>query len=110
MRISEAHSLEEADIRAKGKTRPAPPLTTRIYIANLPYDFSVTDVRALFAQHDLSTTDVYLMTDKKTGRSRGAGFVEMISIEEASQAIGALDGLEIKGRRLTVRPADLKER
>lgn len=110
LRISEAHPLVEEHVKRGGRERPAPPLSRRVYLANLPYDYTQADIRALLAQLDISAVDIYVMTDRETQRSRGACFVELDSLDEAARTIGAMNGLEVLGRTLLARPADPKEK
>lgn len=77
----------------------------KIYIGNLSFDSTEADIRTLFEQHG-AVQSVNLITDRETGRSRGFGFVEMDSAEEA---IKALDGTEIGGRALKVNEARPRE-
>jgi hypothetical protein len=107
LHINEAYPLEKPSKREGGE-RPAPPLSTRVFLGNLPYEFREADVRALLATHDLTPVDVFVPTDGNTGKSKGLGFVELKSMDDAAMAIGALNGVEVQGRRLHVRPADPK--
>ncbi len=77
----------------------------KIYIGNLSFDSTEADIRTLFEQHG-AVQSVNLITDRETGRSRGFGFVEMDSAEEA---IKALDGTEVGGRALKVNEARPRE-
>ena len=79
----------------------------KIYVGNLSFQSTDNDVRDLFSQHG-AVTDVKLITDRETGRPRGFGFVEM-SDDDGRAAIGALDGQEFDGRRLTVNEAKPRE-
>ena len=78
-------------------------MTKTIYVGNLPFRASETEVRELFAQHG-TVQSVRLITDRQTGRPRGFGFVEMDQ-EEADAAIKAIDGTEFGGRSLRVNEA-----
>jgi len=106
LRISEAHPLEEGHFKSGGRERAIPALTTRVYLANLPYASDATDVRALLAEQELTATDIFLLRDKRTKQFRGAAFLEFGTLDDAANAIGAFDGLEFKGRKLSARPAD----
>ena len=76
---------------------------TKIYVGNLPFSASESEVRDLFAQHG-TVESVSLITDRDTGRPRGFGFVEM-SRADASRAIQNLNGKELGGRPLRVNEA-----
>lgn len=78
-------------------------MTKKIYVGNLPFRTTETEVRELFAQYG-TVHDVRLITDRETGRPRGFGFVEMDE-GEADAAIQALDGTEMGGRNLRVNEA-----
>ena len=80
----------------------------KIYVGNLPFTASETEVRALFAQHGTVET-VSLPTDRETGRPRGFGFVEM-SQADAARAIQNLNGYSMNGRPLRVNEAQDKPR
>lgn len=76
---------------------------TKIYVGNLPFSATESEVRELFAQHG-TVESVSLITDRDTGRPRGFGFVEM-SQSEAQGAIQALNGFQMSGRALRVNEA-----
>jgi len=80
----------------------------RIYCGNLSFKSTEDDVRNLFSQHG-EVTDVHIVMDRETGRSRGFAFVEMANDAEAQAAIAALDGREMDGRALKVNEARPKE-
>ena len=77
----------------------------RLYVGNLSYDSTADSVRTAFEAGGRTVTDVFLMTDRETGRPRGFGFVEMGSDDEAQAAIRELDGAELDGRNITVNEA-----
>ena len=77
---------------------------TRIYVGNLSFDSTEDRLRTLFAQAG-AVTEVKMMTDRETGRSRGFAFVEMGSAAEAQTAIDQLNGREIDGRSLRISEA-----
>jgi len=80
----------------------------KIYVGNLPFRTTEGDLRGLFEQHgEVSSAAVVL--DRETGRSRGFGFVEMTSDEQAKQAIEKLNGYSMEGRALVVNEARPKE-
>jgi cold-inducible RNA-binding protein len=80
-----------------------------IYVGNLPYSTTESDLEGLFSEHgDVDRAAV--ITDRETGRSRGFGFVEMPDDDAARKAIEALDGYEMDGRRLNVNEARPRQR
>ena len=80
----------------------------KIYVGNLPFTASETDLRTLFGQHG-TVEKVSLPTDRETGRPRGFGFVEM-SQADASRAIQNLNSHDMGGRPLRVNEAQDKPR
>ena len=76
---------------------------TKIYVGNLPFSATESEVRELFGQHG-TVESVSLITDRETGRPRGFGFVEM-SRADASRAIQSLNGKDMGGRPLRVNEA-----
>ena len=76
---------------------------TMIYVGNLPFSATESEVRDMFAQHG-TVESVSLITDRDTGRPRGFGFVEM-SPADASRAIQNLNGKDLGGRPLRVNEA-----
>ncbi len=80
----------------------------KLYIGNLSYDVGSSDSEALFSAHGTVQSAEVIM-DRNTGQSKGFGFVEMGSDEEAQAAIGALNGQEHGGRALTVNEAKPRE-
>ena len=76
----------------------------KLYIGNLPFSATDADLREVFGQHG-TVTDVVVMMDRVTGRSRGFGFVTMSTPEEGRAAITALSGADMGGRNLTVNEA-----
>lgn len=79
-----------------------------IYVGNLSFDTSESDLQAAFAVHG-NVTSARIATDRDTGRARGFGFVEMSDPNEAKAAIAALNGRELQGRTLTVNEARPRE-
>ena len=78
-----------------------------IYVGNLPYSVTDTDLRAAFAPFG-DVSEVNLISDRFTGESKGFGFVEMPSNSHADAAIKALNGTDMKGRNITVNQAKPK--
>ena len=80
----------------------------KIYVGNLSYGISDSDLQQMFEAHG-SVQSAQVIMDRDTGRSKGFGFVEMGSDQEAQAAIAALNGKEMDGRALTVNEARPKE-
>lgn len=77
---------------------------SKIYVGGLPYSATESELSDLFSAHG-TVESVNVITDKFTGQSRGFGFVEMATKEEADAAIAALNSTEMGGRTLTVNEA-----
>ena len=80
----------------------------KLYVGNLSYNVTSSDLEQLFGQHG-QVASAQVINDRDTGRSKGFGFVEMSSDEEATAAIAALNGQQHDGRTLTVNEARPKE-
>ena len=80
----------------------------KIYVGNLGYNVSGSDLETLFAAHG-TVSSAQVISDRATGTSKGFGFVEMSTDEEAKAAIAALNGKERDGRVMTVNEARPKE-
>ena len=76
-------------------------MAQKLYVGNLPFKATESEVEELFGQYG-KVLSVKLITDRETGRLRGFGFVEM---EDASEAMSALDGHDLGGRNLRVNEA-----
>ena len=77
---------------------------SKLYVGGLPYSATESELTTLFAEHG-TVESARVIADKFTGQSRGFGFVEMSSAEEAQAAITALNGSQMGGRSLTVNEA-----
>jgi cold-inducible RNA-binding protein len=75
--------------------------TTKLYVGGIPYRTTEDDMKNAFSEAG-SVTSVSIISDRMTGRSRGFGFVEMSTEEEAQAAIDRWDGKEFDGRMLSV--------
>jgi len=75
-----------------------------IYVGNLSFDTGDAELRAAFEAYG-EVTSASVITDRETGRSRGFGFVEMPSADQAKAAIQALNGTDLGGRALKVNEA-----
>lgn len=82
---------------------------TKLYVGSLPYSTTEQELSELFAQHG-SVQSAKVITDRYTGQSRGFGFVEMATAEEAQKAITALNGTALGGRTLVVNEARPQEK
>ena len=80
----------------------------KLYVGNLAFGVSDGDLQQLFEAHG-TVQSAQVIMDRDTGRSKGFGFVEMGSDQEAQAAIAALNGKEVDGRSLTVNEARPKE-
>ena len=80
----------------------------KLYVGNLSYDVSSSDLEQMFSAHG-TIESAQVIEDRSTGRSKGFGFVEMSSEDEANAAIEALNGQETGGRTLTVNEAKPRE-
>ncbi len=80
----------------------------KLYVGNLSYNVSSSDLEKLFAAYG-SVESAEVITDRDSGRSKGFGFVQMGSDQEAQAAIQALNGQEHDGRALTVNEARPRE-
>ncbi|MFZ1493588.1 MAG: RNA-binding protein [Candidatus Competibacter denitrificans] len=76
----------------------------KLYVGNLSYNISNSDLENLFTAHG-TVRSAQVIMDRDTGRSKGFGFVEMGTDQEAQAAISALNGKPIEGRNLTVNEA-----
>ncbi|MDO4775840.1 MAG: RNA-binding protein [Cardiobacteriaceae bacterium] len=79
-----------------------------IYVGNLSFQSTEDELRSLFASHG-EVSNVSIITDRDSGRSKGFAFVEMPDAAAAKQAINALNDQEIKGRKLRVNEAKPRE-
>ena len=79
-------------------------MSTKLYVGSLSYSTTDESLREHFAQAG-TVQSASVVMDKMTGRSRGFGFVEMASDEEAKKAIETLNGKELDGRALVVNEA-----
>jgi RNA recognition motif-containing protein len=83
-------------------------MSKRIYCGNLTFQATEDDVRNLFTPFG-EVTDVHVVMDRETGRSRGFAFAEMATPDQAKAAIEGLNGREVGGRTLKVNEAQARE-
>src|SRR5215210_3717762 len=82
-------------------------MATKLYVGNLSFKTTGDDLRQHFSQAG-TVESASIIEDRETGRSRGFGFVEMATPEEAAAAIEKFNGKEVDGRALTVNEAKPK--
>lgn len=80
----------------------------KLYVGNLSYGVDSSTLQELFSAHG-NVESAEIIADRETGRSKGFGFVQMSTDEEAQAAIAALNGQEHEGRALTVNEARPRE-
>jgi RNA recognition motif-containing protein len=79
-------------------------MDNKLYVGNLPYSYRDSDLQDAFAEFgEVSSANVAMERD--TGRSRGFGFVQMATVEQAQAAIEGMNGKAIDGRGLVVNVA-----
>jgi cold-inducible RNA-binding protein len=80
----------------------------KLYVGNLTYGVTDSDLSTMFGAHG-TVESAQIIMDRDTGKSKGFGFVEMKSEQEAQAAIAALNGQDSGGRALTVNEAKPRE-
>lgn len=80
----------------------------KLYVGNLSYNVNNSELEQMFAPHG-TVESASIITDRDTGRSKGFGFVEMGTDQQAQSAIDALHGKDVGGRSLTVNEARPRE-
>jgi len=80
----------------------------KLYVGGLSYSVTDTQLQQLFADHG-TVESAKVITDRETNRSRGFGFVEMGTQEQAEKAIASLNGTLLEGRNLTVNMSKPRE-
>jgi cold-inducible RNA-binding protein len=78
---------------------------TRLYVGNLPSELTGEELRQLFSFRGFLVNSARVICDREGGRSRGFGFVEIGSAEDAEQAIAQLNGFKMNGRALQLKDA-----
>lgn len=84
-----------------------PFVSNRLFVGSLPWIMTSDDLRSLFSNMG-NVVDAVVLTDKQTGKSKGFGFVEMSTVEEAKAAAAKFNGYEVKGRTIVVNVAEPK--
>ncbi len=82
--------------------------SNKLYVGGLPYATTNADLEELFSEHG-TVESAKVITDRETGRSKGFGFVEMGSQEEAEAAMEKLNNSDLEGRTLVVNEAKPRE-
>ncbi len=80
----------------------------RIYVGNMPFSLSETQLTSMFSKHG-NVDSVSVVMDRETGRAKGFAFVEMNDQAEANAAIEALNGTDCEGRTIVVNEAKPRE-
>jgi RNA recognition motif-containing protein len=83
-------------------------VATKLYVGNLTYGMTDSDLQNLFEPHG-TVRSAQVIMDRETNRSKGFGFVEMENADQAQAAIKAMNGVDINGRPLTVNEARPRE-
>ena len=83
-------------------------MSTRLYVGNLSFDSTSESVRASFSEFG-EVTDVHVVMDRESGRSRGFAFVTMGTDAEAQKAIAETNGAMMDGRSLRVNEAEERQ-
>ncbi|MDO8487079.1 MAG: RNA-binding protein [Candidatus Curtissbacteria bacterium] len=79
-------------------------MSAKLFVGSLPFTTTSDELREVFAKAG-QVTEANVVMDKMTGRSRGFGFVEMATEEDAKKAIDSLNGTEVGGRKIFVSEA-----
>jgi RNA recognition motif-containing protein len=79
---------------------------TRLFVGNLSFNTTEADLRGAFAESGVEVQEVKMVLERETGRPRGFAFVELSSPAAAQQAMDDLDGRELGGRQINVKPAN----
>ena len=85
-------------------------MSARLYVGNLSYDTDADRLVAMFAEFSILATRPHIVMDREAGRSKGFGFVEVGSEEEADNAIAQMNGARVDGRSIRVDRAQEKPR
>ena len=86
---------------------------SRLFVGNLPYKATETDLQAFFSEAGVQVDSVNIMRDRFSGEARGFGFVEIHDDNAAAQAVQVCNGRQLMGRALVIneaRPAERRER
>jgi RNA recognition motif-containing protein len=81
----------------------------KLFVAKLDYAISSEDLQTVFEEYG-NVTSCNVVMDRETGRSKGFGFVEMDSDDDARNAMNNLDGSDLRGRQMVVKEAEDRKR
>ena len=81
---------------------------TKLFLGNLPYSTTEQDLRELLGRSGATVSNIRVVTDLDTGRSKGYAFVELSTAEEAARAVRDLNGFNLDGRSIVVNEARAK--
>ncbi|MFC1617116.1 RNA recognition motif domain-containing protein [Candidatus Margulisiibacteriota bacterium] len=84
-------------------------MTNKLYVGNLPYSANDDSLKELFSECGQVTSSTVIV-DRDTNRSKGFGFIEMSTQEEAEKAISTFNGKDLDGRAIKVNPAKPQEK
>jgi cold-inducible RNA-binding protein len=82
---------------------------TKLYVGNLSFSMNDESLQQIFVDKGYQVSSARVITDRETGRSRGFGFVELGGSDDATKAIGELNGLDVDGRQRQVNEARPQE-
>jgi RNA recognition motif-containing protein len=81
----------------------------RLFVGNIPFTASETDLRNFFSSGSRKILSVKIITDRETGQSRGFGFVELETAADVATAVSEFDGIQMDGRAIHVSEAKERE-
>ena len=84
-------------------------MTSKLFVGNIPYDLNESDLKSIFEETGHAITEVKIITDRFTGKSRGFGFISYDSESDAENAIQTFNGRQVGGRTLKVAVAKRKD-
>ncbi len=85
-------------------------MNNKLYVGNLPFTAQEADILSMLSSAGVQCSNVRILTDRETGRSRGFGFAEFASSEDAEKAVQQLNGQDFMGRKLVLSEARQEER
>lgn len=85
-------------------------MATKLFVGSLPYSVDDEELKSLFSEFGTVTYSKIILDRDNNNRSKGFGFVEYDSAEEAKAAVAGLDGKEVSGRKIIVNEARPQEK